>query len=58
MHVRSVQERERLGLGNKFYIIGSVPADVVRLKEDVCFIRSTSEQIDSVERFLAGSGYE
>lgn len=39
----------------RFYVIGFVPADVVRLKKDVWFSKLDSNQIDSVERFLAGS---
>jgi len=41
----------------KFYVIGFVPADVVRLKKDVWFSKLNSEQVDSVDQFLAGSGY-
>jgi len=37
----------------KFYFIGFVPADVVRLKEDVWFSKLDSNQIDSIEQFLA-----
>ena len=39
----------------RYYVIGFVPADVVRLKKDVWFSRLTSEQVDSVELFLSGS---
>ena len=38
----------------KFYVTGFVPADVVRLKKDVWFSKLSSDQISSVERFLAG----
>lgn len=41
----------------KFYVIGFVPADVVRLRKDVWFSKLNSEQVDSVDQFLAGSGY-
>jgi len=41
----------------RFYVIGFVPADVVRLKKDVWFSKLNSEQVDSVDQFLAGSGY-
>ena len=41
----------------RFCVIGFVPADVVRLKEDVWFSKLSSEQVNSVEQFLAGSGY-
>ena len=41
----------------KFYVIGFVPADVVRLKKDIWFSRLRSEQVDSVEQFLAVSEY-
>lgn len=41
----------------KFCVIGFVPADVVRLKNDVWFCKLSSGQVDSVEEFLAGSGY-
>ena len=39
----------------KFYIIGFVPADVVRLKGDIWFCKLISEEVDLVERFLVGS---
>jgi len=39
----------------KFYVVGVVPADVVRLKQDVWFSKLDSEQVDSVEQFLSGS---
>lgn len=38
---------------SKFYALGFVPADVVRLKKDVWFSKLDSEQISSVEQFLA-----
>ena len=41
----------------RYYVIGFVPADVVRLKKDVWFSKLNSEQVDSVDQFLAGSGY-
>ena len=41
----------------KFYVLGFVPADVVRLKKDVWFQKLDAEQLASVEQFLAGSGY-
>ena len=41
----------------KFYVIGFVPADVVCFKKDVWFGKLCSEQISSVERFIASSGY-
>lgn len=41
----------------KFCVIGFVPADVVRLKEDVWFNKLTSEQVDSVDQFLSDSEY-
>jgi hypothetical protein len=40
----------------KFYVLGFVPADVVRLKEDIWFSKLNPEQISSVEKILAGSG--
>jgi len=39
----------------KLYVIGFVPADVVRLKRDVWFSKLDSEQVDSVEQFLSDS---
>ena len=39
-----------------FYVLGFVPADVVRLKKDVWFSELNSEQLKSVEKFLSGSG--
>jgi len=41
----------------KFYVLGFVPAEVVRLKKDVWFSELTSEQMKSVEKFLSVSGY-
>jgi hypothetical protein len=41
----------------KFYVIGFVPADVVRLKKDVWFRELNSEQVDLVEQFLSGSNF-
>jgi len=35
-----------------YYVLGFVPADVVRLKKDVWFSKLSSEQITSVEKFL------
>jgi hypothetical protein len=35
-----------------YYVLGFVPADVVRLKKDVWFSKLSSEQITSVEEFL------
>jgi len=37
----------------KFYVIGFVTPDVVRLKGDVWFSKLSSEQISSVEQFLS-----
>lgn len=39
---------------SKFYVIGFVPADVVCLKKDVWFANLDSEQVRSVDQFLAG----
>jgi len=39
----------------KYYVIGFVPADVVRLRKNVWFYRLSSEQISLVEEFLAES---
>lgn len=39
----------------KFYVIGFVPADVVRLKKAVWFRKLGSEQISSIEQFLSSS---
>lgn len=41
----------------RYYVIGFVPADVVRLNKDVWFSKLKSEQVDSVDRFLASSRY-
>lgn len=40
-----------------YYVIGFVPADVVRLKKDVWFSKLSSERVDSVEQYLSGSGH-
>ena len=39
----------------KFHVLGFVPADVVRLKEDIWFSKLNSGQIDAMEQYLAGS---
>jgi len=38
----------------KFCVIGFVPADVLRLKENVWFFKLSSDQVDSVDKFVAG----
>ena len=38
----------------RYCVVGFVPADVVRLKEDVWFSKLSPEQIDSAEKFLSG----
>ena len=35
-----------------YYVLGFVPADVVRLKKDVRFSKLSNEQIRSVEKFV------
>jgi len=35
-----------------YYVLGFVPADVVRLKNEVWFSKLSNEQIASVEKFL------
>ena len=35
-----------------YYVLGFVPADVVRLKNDVWFSTLENEQIKSIEKFL------
>jgi len=35
-----------------YYVLGFVPADVVRLKKDVWFSKLSNEQITSVEKFF------
>jgi len=35
-----------------YYLLGFVPADVVRLKNHVWFSKLNSEQISSIEKFL------
>ena len=35
-----------------YYVLGFVPADVVRLKEDEWFTKLSNEQIKSIEQFL------
>jgi len=39
----------------KYYVLGFVPADVVRLEKDVWFRKLGSEQISSIEQFLSSS---
>jgi len=41
----------------KYYVIGFVPVDVVRLEEGVWFSKLSSEQIPSVEQFLSECVY-
>jgi hypothetical protein len=40
-----------------FYVVGFVPADVVRLKKDVWFCKLSFHQVSLVEQFLAESGH-
>ena len=35
-----------------YYVLGFVPADVVRLKKDLWFSKLNNKQIKSVEQFL------
>jgi len=35
-----------------YYVLGFVPADVIRLKKDVWFSKINNEQITSVEKYL------
>lgn len=39
----------------RYYVIGFVPADVVRLKRNVWFLKLDADQVNSVGQFLAGS---
>jgi hypothetical protein len=36
----------------RLYVLGFVPADVVRLEKDIWFSKLSNEQIESVEKFL------
>ena len=38
-----------------YYVLGFVPADVVRLKNNTWFSKMDSEQVDLIEKFLADS---
>jgi len=40
-----------------YYVLGFVPADVVRLKKDVWFSKLSNEQIKSVDKFLESKKY-
>ena len=40
-----------------YYVLGFVPADVVRLKKDTWFSNLDNEQILSVEKFLESKNY-
>jgi len=40
-----------------YYVLGFVPADVVRLKKDVWFSKLSNEKIISVEKFLDSKNY-
>jgi len=57
LKLRQATLSDEVLLEYRYYIVGFVPADVVRLKEDVWFSKLSSEQIGSVERFLDGSEY-
>ena len=35
-----------------YYVLGFVPADVVKLKKDIWFSKLSNEQINLVEKFL------
>jgi hypothetical protein len=39
----------------RYYVIGFVPVDVVKLEKDVWFRKLNSEQVSSVEEFLSSS---
>jgi hypothetical protein len=39
-----------------YYVLGFVPADIVRLKNDVWFSKLNNEQIRSTENFLESNG--
>lgn len=55
VHIASVADR---AFWKKSYVlIEYVPAGVVRLKKAIWFCELDSEQVASVEKFLAGSGY-
>lgn len=41
----------------RYYVIGFVPADVIRLEGDLWFSKLDSRQITSVEEFLQKSRY-
>jgi len=41
-----------------YYLLGFVPANVVRLKKDVWFSKLSNEQIKSVEKFLETKKYD
>jgi len=41
----------------RYYVLGFVPADVVRLKKDAWFGKLNNEQITSVEKFLESKKY-
>jgi len=40
-----------------YYLLGFVPADVVRLKKDVWFSKINNEQIKAVDKFLESKKY-
>jgi len=40
-----------------YYLLGFVPADVVRLKKDLWFSKLDSEQIKSIEHFIESKKY-
>jgi len=40
-----------------YYILGFVPADIVRLKKDVWFSKLSNEQIKSIENYIGTTNY-
>ena len=40
-----------------YYVLGFVPADVIRLKKDLWFDKLDNEQIKSVEKFFESKKY-
>ena len=40
-----------------YFLLGFVPADVIRLKKDLWFSKLDGEQIKSVEKFLESKKY-
>lgn len=55
--LRQVTLSDEVLLEYRYYVMGFVPADVVRLKENVWFMKLDPESVALVDKFLKGFRY-